>query len=89
MARVRILPVLSVVGAIVLGVASAGQSAAPPRRTPAVLQLVKPRSAAGIHMTFPRKWRPVTLEVRAPVAKPPLRVFCAACPPGTVLEVDL
>jgi len=93
MARVRVLPELSLVGAIVFGAASAlgatpaGQPAAPARHTPAVLRLVKPRPAA-LHFVFPRTWRPVRLEVRSPVKKP-LRVFCAACPPGTVLEVDL
>lgn len=85
MARVRVLPVLSLVGAIVLGAASAGQPAAPARH--AVLGLVKPQPAA-LHFVFPRTWRPVTLQVRSPVKKP-FRVFCPACPPGTVLEVDL
>ncbi len=55
----------------------------------AVPRLVSPRRGAGVHMTFPRAWRPVTLEVGSPVQRPPLRVFCAACPPGTVLEFDL
>jgi hypothetical protein len=89
MASVRALPMLSFVAAIVLGVATAGQSAAPVRRLPAVLRLVNPRPASGFHIMFPWTWRPITLEVRSPAKKPPLRVFCAACPPGTVLEVDL
>lgn len=71
--------------------------AAPPARSQAVARraratvptLVSPRGAAGLHMTFPRTWRPVTLEVGSPVQRPPLRVLCASCPPGTVVDVDL
>jgi hypothetical protein len=127
MTRVRILPVLFVVGALVIGAGTlqaadhagtllrAGQEMATspaqmPRVTEAaprfvdgpararqsaqriqapVSKLVSPRRSAGLHMTFPRTWRPAAVEVGSPVPRPPLRVFCATCPPGTVLEVDL
>jgi hypothetical protein len=71
------------------GAAPAGQAGVAPRRAPAVLRLVSPRPGARLHMSFPRTWRPVKLEVGSPARKLPLRVFCATCPPGTVLEVDL
>jgi hypothetical protein len=118
MARVRVVRMLLLVGALALGTgvlqeadrgtvrsagadrlaaaspargvaAPASQAAVAPRRAPAVLRLVSPRPAARLHITFPRTWRPVKLEVGSPVHQPPLRVFCATCPPGTVLEVDL
>jgi len=79
------------VASAALGVAAwAGQADGISRRTSAAVpRLVSPRRSAGVHMTFPRAWRPVTLEVGSRVQRPPLRVFCAACPPGTVLEFDL
>lgn len=78
--------VLAAVGVVAL----AGQANAVSARAPATVpRLVNPRPRAGVHMTFPRTWRPVALEVDSPVQRPPLRVFCATCPPGTVLEIDL
>ncbi len=38
-----------------------------------------PTRFTGLHMTFPRMWRPVTYEVRGP-RKPPVRLLCGACP---------
>jgi len=67
----------------------AAASPAPGGAASAVLRLVSPRPGARLHMTFQRTWRPVKLEVGSPRERRPLRVFCATCPPGTVLEVDL
>ncbi len=69
--------------------APVNHAAVAPPRTPVVLRFVTPRPSAGFHMTFPRTWRPVKLEVGSPLPRQPFRVFCATCPPGTVLEVDL
>ena len=69
--------------------APVSHAAVAPRRTPTVLRFVTPRPGAGLHVTFPRTWRPVKLEVGSPLPRQPFRVLCATCPPGTVLEVDL
>jgi len=51
-----------------------------PRTTgPTPARPAAPTRFTGLHMTFPRIWRPVTYEVRGP-QKAPVRLLCGACP---------
>lgn len=45
---------------------------------------VAPRFFTGLHIAFPRVWRPVTYEVHGP-QKPPVRLVCP-CPPDSATQ---
>ena len=55
------------------GVPKAPQTTGPTPARPAA-----PTRFTGLHMTFPRLWRPVTYEVRGP-QKARVRLLCGAC----------